>query len=381
MSAVLTVYLGVMGSGKSYEIVSNFIVPALTRGQVVATNIYGLNIDALNKHIGRDISHLVVTLPAATDELLKREHWPEPNDPDKVSTIPRGAVLALDECYKIFPPSTKVPMYVLEYFREQRHFVDDEGRTAMSALAFQDWADVHRSIRSVAALMFHMSKFGALAPFMKVLRPLKLGFDYRVAVYTKIANPDRERPNAIKPRRYDPKIFQLYQSYATTGSAFEEALDSRGSLLSSWYVTVFIPIMLLLAYWAGQTLLDKFGTPDPTTPPAVVQSAPATPGASPTPVPQPQAVVVAPDYLTERLSKTYRLLGTYTPSGAQSLYLVQHSSGYVRHLTLSEVKGATSFGSHTALVLHNDELVTTYSGASASSSSSGSGLLSAPGSR
>lgn len=385
MSAILTIYLGVMGSGKSYEMTSNFIVPALRRGQVVATNIYGLNAKALSAYIGRDVSHLIVQLPEQVDELLKAEHWPSPSDPQKPSTIPRGAVLALDECYKIFPPGNKVPMHVLEYFREQRHFVDDDGRTSMTALAFQDYADVHRSIRSVAGLMFHMSKFAALAPFMKVLRPLKLGFDYRVAIYTRVGNPDRIKPTSIKPRRYDPSVFPLYKSYDSADGALEQSLDTRGSLLSSTYVMVFIPIMLALAAWAGHSLYSKFGIPSadtsapastvssssvasPASSPAKPLGAPSAPASSSAAISAAATPGVSADYLSERLSSTYRLLGELRLNN-DSLYVVQHSSGYLRHLNLKEVKRATSFGSHIALELHNGELVTTYSGAPAPSGS------------
>lgn len=385
MSAILSLYLGVMGSGKSYEMTENFILPALKRGQVVATNIYGLNPLAISQKLGRDVSHLIVLLPEHTDELLKPEHWPSPSNPDKVSTIPRGAVLVLDECYKIFPPGSKVPMHVLEYFREQRHFVDEDGRTSMTALAFQDFADVHRSIRSVAAVMFHMSKFAALAPFMKVLRPLKLGFDYRVAIYTKVGNPDRVKPTAIKARRYDPAIFPLYKSYdnADGERAFEQSLDSRGSLLSNTYVVVFIPLMLLAAAYAGHTLYKKFALPDAT--PAAATSVSASKGGTPssptsTP-PGPGSASLAPvsssDYLSASLSTDYRLLGSFGVPGGLSLYMIQHKSGYVRYLTPSEIKRAVSFGSHTALELHNAQIVTTFSGASpAAVASSGPGPVS-----
>ncbi|EEQ1743507.1 zonular occludens toxin, partial [Escherichia coli] len=40
-------YVGVPGSGKSYEVVSNVIVPAICEGRRVVTNIYGINYDEI----------------------------------------------------------------------------------------------------------------------------------------------------------------------------------------------------------------------------------------------------------------------------------------------------------------------------------------------
>lgn len=40
-------YVGLMGSGKSYEVVSNVIIPALGRGRRVISNIAGLDFEAI----------------------------------------------------------------------------------------------------------------------------------------------------------------------------------------------------------------------------------------------------------------------------------------------------------------------------------------------
>ncbi|SUX73736.1 Zonula occludens toxin [Citrobacter freundii] len=38
----ISAYIGIPGSGKSYEAVCNVIIPAFTSGRRVVTNIYGL---------------------------------------------------------------------------------------------------------------------------------------------------------------------------------------------------------------------------------------------------------------------------------------------------------------------------------------------------
>ncbi|EPZ1805653.1 zonular occludens toxin domain-containing protein, partial [Escherichia coli] len=39
----ISAYVGSLGSGKSYEVVSSVIVPACASGRRVVTNIYGIN--------------------------------------------------------------------------------------------------------------------------------------------------------------------------------------------------------------------------------------------------------------------------------------------------------------------------------------------------
>ncbi|ENT7525242.1 TPA: zonular occludens toxin domain-containing protein, partial [Escherichia coli] len=43
----ISAYVGVPGSGKTYEVVCNVIIPAVSSGRRVVTNIYGLNADKI----------------------------------------------------------------------------------------------------------------------------------------------------------------------------------------------------------------------------------------------------------------------------------------------------------------------------------------------
>lgn len=58
----ITAYIGVPGSGKSYEVVKSVIIPAVASGRRIVSNIYGLNHEAIiqycykNKLISDDIS-------------------------------------------------------------------------------------------------------------------------------------------------------------------------------------------------------------------------------------------------------------------------------------------------------------------------------------
>ncbi|EMM4345854.1 hypothetical protein WAD65_004872, partial [Escherichia coli] len=58
----ITAYIGVPGSGKSYEVVKSVIIPAVASGRRIVSNIYGLNYEAIvqycykNKLIHDDVS-------------------------------------------------------------------------------------------------------------------------------------------------------------------------------------------------------------------------------------------------------------------------------------------------------------------------------------
>ncbi|EEQ6526573.1 hypothetical protein BHJ67_005029, partial [Escherichia coli] len=43
----ITAYIGVPGSGKSYEVVKSVIIPAVASGRRIVSNIYGLNYEAI----------------------------------------------------------------------------------------------------------------------------------------------------------------------------------------------------------------------------------------------------------------------------------------------------------------------------------------------
>ena len=58
----INAYTGLMGSGKSYEVVENVILPALAAGRRVVTNVANLQIDQINEY-------LVETLKADPDKL------------------------------------------------------------------------------------------------------------------------------------------------------------------------------------------------------------------------------------------------------------------------------------------------------------------------
>jgi zona occludens toxin len=46
----INIYSGVMGSGKTYEVISSVVIPALCQGRRVVTNIRGVNNDLIRAY-------------------------------------------------------------------------------------------------------------------------------------------------------------------------------------------------------------------------------------------------------------------------------------------------------------------------------------------
>jgi zona occludens toxin len=49
----INAYVGLMGSGKSYEVVSSVIVPAVSQGRRVVTNVEGLQDDEIKAYCAK----------------------------------------------------------------------------------------------------------------------------------------------------------------------------------------------------------------------------------------------------------------------------------------------------------------------------------------
>ncbi len=78
----ISAYIGIPGSGKSYEAVCNVIIPAFTSGRRVVTNIYGLQKDKITERY-----------PDATGEIIVVD-----NDDEQISfllKVGKGAFASL----------------------------------------------------------------------------------------------------------------------------------------------------------------------------------------------------------------------------------------------------------------------------------------------
>lgn len=384
MQAILVGLFGPMGSGKSYEAMKFHVLPALKAGQRVATNIEGLTgadrLTAMSSFTGRtpaELQSLIIQLPKTKDELFAPGVLPNPLDWSAPSLVPPGSKLVLDECSTIF--DAKLPEHVMRYLTEQRHGVDEHGNVGSTVIISQS-PQIHHSVRRIMSVAYVFSQFSMLAPFMKVLRPLGLGADYRAEVYTDMSKSfGKSKPDNLIMRRYDAKVFPCYKS--VNAEEFKRlGLDKRTTLLGNKYVVVFIPVMLCFAYYGGKSLFSVFGGALSSA--AVQSSATSPPSTSAGSTPSNTSVSPAkiPSYFDKDLSDSYRYVGQYM-YGSQNLYVVQHKSGYYRYVAQAELRRAVFAGPAVMLELFDGTKITHYTGNFANvSSTAPAGSATGPGS-
>ena len=242
----VSVYTGLMGSGKSYEIVDNVILSALASGRRVVTNVAGLDIDAIGDYLvekrGADAGKIGEVTVVTHDQVLQAGFFPREasaKNPAVEGIVKGGDLVVLDEVWRFWPAGGKLTEEHMEFLRMHRHFINaDTSGTCDIALIVQDIGDLNRFVKAVIETTFVMTK----------LKSLGLHKNYRVDVYSRAK---LTKANKIRDvlRKYDPDVFALYKSYSqsSTGAGKEGVVDKRASIWGGALFRLGIPLMLLLS--------------------------------------------------------------------------------------------------------------------------------------
>lgn len=345
-------YVGIMGSGKTYEVVTEVVLGALGRGRRVVSNIAGLNIDAMRKVLiergirKEDIGELV---SVEHEQVLEPNFWRTDKD-SKLGIdafIRPGDVLALDEIWRFWngfatkdeDGRVKSPR-VMNFFRMHRQFTHPEsGISCDVALITQDPMDISRQVRSVIEETYSMEKLTVIGSASR----------YRVDVFHR-CNVKR-RPLRQLQRSYDPALFGLYSSHsqrkAGDAAAREENIDQRGNILKSRLFLVVLPIglvVLIIAVWS------VWGFFHPKTAPALGEKAAV----------QGEVVSAKPAQSVPEPSEDWRVVGYYGDKGGLSFYLSNGERGRVlQHPPAYKVSGVSY-----ETFLPSGEAVSSWSGGS-----------------
>lgn len=225
---------GVMGSGKSYEAVSEKIVPALRdeEGRRVITNIEGLNYQAIADFIGKPLDYVQAHLvQVAYERPSEPAFWydPQPDGSGTATAVQPGDLVVLDEVWRYFNQGMKLPDDAMRFFRMHRHYVSPTNNlTCDVVLINQAMRGIHRDIRDIIEVQFNCRKLKVLG------RPQ----NYQVSVL----EGNERKPSHQFLRKYSSKVFPLYSSY--TNANAKEAVDKRQSALNSPFFKVIIPMAL-----------------------------------------------------------------------------------------------------------------------------------------
>lgn len=272
----INAYTGLMGGGKSFEVVASVIVPAIEHGRRVVTNIDGINEELIRAFLVKvrkaDPNKFGQVIHVSNDDVKAHGFFPDEDDPDRESIVKPGDLLCIDEAWRFWGKDCKaLPPLHMKFFRMHRHYVHKETGTACDvSLIVQAIADLNPSLRAVVEMTAVMTK----------LKTLGLTKSYRVDLYeggrvTKAAKFE------TFVKRYDKRIFPLYQSYAG-GSGKEKPIDKRQNVLKNPRVLIVGGSMLVLLavslYGLWWFFKGSMAPSEKTTIQAATLGAPAPPG-------------------------------------------------------------------------------------------------------
>ncbi len=348
----INAYTGLMGSGKTYEVVSSVIVPALASGRRVVTNIAGINADRIADYLeskGGDLAAMGDLICIENDDFLRDDIFPTEKKPDAV--VRAGDLVAVDECWRFWGQDNKIPESHIEFFRMHRHYTDPKTSQCCDiALMIQDIGTLNRRLRAVVEMSTRTVK----------LKSVGMPTAYRIELYEGSRLFKKNKIDTYN-KTYRKEVFPLYKSYsAGDGQGQEKPIDKRQNVLNNpriWFIVVGVLIVAGLSSWQ----VAKFFRPKKTDSVAV-----ASPAATANPAASPASPVATnlPDIALIPLSDDFRVVGVYGDFPLRFVVLVD-SAGRYRYESPSSF---STDGGVYSLVTHG-AAVTPWSGAFSGDSS------------
>lgn len=308
-----------MGSGKSYEVLSEVILPALKSGRRVVSNIDGLNIHAINQHIEKKSgveSESVGALVKCTNADVERQNF-FPDGTGAASFCQPGDLICIDEAWRFFASDKKLHNEHKIFFREHRHFVNQDSKISCDlVLMVQDITDLHRYVKNVVELTFRTVK----------LKSVGMPTRYRIEIYEGPRLTKKSHTSTLI-KKYNPEIFPLYSSYSG-GQGSEAVIDERQSIFNNKRIWIVLFILFILvvgalfflkSYFSGA----MFGVSQPVPSGATPMNTP--PGGSAAPYSAPRGT---------EFSDQWRVTG-YIQTGNSSFVIVSDSENRTRQVLSS----------------------------------------------
>lgn len=260
----ISAYVGVPGSGKTYEVVKNVILPAFYSGRRIITNIVGINESAITDYAvnvkKHDINQLGNIIGVSDDDVALDNFFPFKTT-DYIETVCKpGDLIIIDEVWRIWCNDAKIPANHRSFIAEHRHFTDEKtGLCCDLVVINQSVSNLPRFLRDRIQNTYRMKKHTSLG----------LGNWYRVDVFggTKLF-----KNNIITryQQKYDSKIFALYRSY-DTNNGVEAITDRRQNKFANKF-TLFLIAFVFVLFVFGLFFSYKFFSPSQSKTPLVSDS-------------------------------------------------------------------------------------------------------------
>ncbi|MDQ1921573.1 zonular occludens toxin domain-containing protein [Massilia pseudoviolaceinigra] len=321
----INVYTGLMGSGKSYEVVSEVILPAVRVGRRVVTNVDGINEAAIVDYLQAKYPD---DNPAAYGSILHVENaqvflpdfFPYYDDGKSAHTdtiVQPGDLVAIDEGWRFWPAAgAKIHKHHQSFFLEHRHFIDPVTKVACDlVLMIQDMGTLNRFIKNVVAFNFRTHK------------KVSLGMTNTYSVQMWEGHKQvKAALLSTSIRKYKKEIFPLYSSFKGGGSGVIVNADARQNVFASGKLWLFIAGVIFM-FGASAYLVSRFfggAAKSPALPSS--GAAASSSGVSAAGAASPAGAASSPGITSPPggapFSDVWRVAGSYTARGASWVVLV-----------------------------------------------------------
>ena len=221
----ITAYTGLPGSGKSYGVFQNVIIPALSQGIEVWTNI-----PFVSEKVMEEFGYQPILFD--TNDIKENDNWFE-------EVLTPGAVIVIDELWRLWPSglrANQIPEQHKSFLAEHRHIVGQNERSTEIVFVTQDLSQIANFARGLVETTYRSVCLEHVGQSNK----------FRIDIYQGAATgpnpPERQRIRQTFGT-YSKKVYSYYKSHtkSVTGEAGKERkVDRRANILKSGKI-VFIP--------------------------------------------------------------------------------------------------------------------------------------------
>ncbi|OOF56092.1 hypothetical protein BKK56_03655 [Rodentibacter genomosp. 2] len=244
----ISAYVGIPGSGKSYEVMLSVIVEHYKKGRRIVTNIEGVDVPRLidfcleDKKVKREA--LGELIKVSDEQCQQDDFFPYKGSTDTICKA--GDLICLDEIWRIFP-TEKIKENHRSFIAEHRHFTNEvTGLCCDLVVINQSVSAIPRFIKERIETTFLMSRLVALG----------MGKRYRVNVYTG-AKTTKSNFVAQYQNKFNPKIFELYKSFDGVNGK-QTTIDDRQNFLKSGSFKLMITAIVVLFSCSYYLIQDYF---------------------------------------------------------------------------------------------------------------------------
>lgn len=336
----INVYTGLMRSGKSYEVVSEVIVPAIRTGRRVVTNVDGISQEKIHEYLklknpDDDESLYGSVLHVGNTQVFDPEFFPYYDDHKGAHTdtvVQPGDLVCIDEAWRFWGATDcRLHKNHRSFFLEHGHFTNEKTNVACDlVLMIQDMNTLNRFVKNVVAFNFRTHKKVSLG----------LGGTYSLNMW----EGHKQVKGALIGnwiRKYKKDVFPLYSSFKGGAEGVMVNADRRQNIFTNkklWFMLGLLIVGAVVCFYnvwkffnPGE--LGKDGRPVKS---GSSSSSPA--GGKSSAAPVAVSPVVSSAAPVPVFSEAWRVSGSFLANGQVWVVLV-NSVGVSRLVSPSEVRG------------------------------------------